>query len=202
MCEIVLKCGRIWPKNCNKICESWALLHSILRWREVLAELSILSNLRLCPYKTLDTPKLWVALRTLLCWTKRFLLGQSRNSTTLLALAKVPLLIGAEQDLVMVDLLTPGDTLCLHIERGDFPYSFVQYKSNSQPLTHWSKWVIEILTNQTFSTRLHTMGLYDAVVISQKLTLNHSTKNLYGLVDCWNHVTHTFVRDGESLPLP
>ena len=37
------------------------------------------------------------------------------------------------------------------------------------------------------------MGMYDIVVISQKLTLNHSNINLDGLVGRWNCITHTFV---------
>ncbi|GFZ14384.1 hypothetical protein Acr_24g0005740 [Actinidia rufa] len=94
--------------------------------------------------------------------------------STLLASAKDPLLVRAEPNLAQADSLPLGNILHLCIKRGYFPYNFVQYKSSSQPLTHWPKWVAEILANPTFSDRLRAISIccgFEVVDLVEVFTL-------------------------------
>lgn len=103
------------------------------------------------------------------------------------------LCIRPEASLEEGDLMLPSSVLRLRVERGDFPYSSVQYSSLSTAPAYWSEWVDAVVSDDDHRRVLKHSHILEAIKISQSLTLNKRNKNLDFLMSRWSTDTHTFV---------
>ncbi|XP_059670029.1 uncharacterized protein LOC132315695 [Cornus florida] len=87
----------------------------------------------------------------------------------------------------------------LLIERGDFPYSFVQYGSHTD--CDWMIWSLHILNNDRYSHILKRANILRSLRLCPFLTVQLDQPSLAVLLSRWSCETHTFVASwGEFAP--
>ncbi|KAH7858895.1 hypothetical protein Vadar_029158 [Vaccinium darrowii] len=91
------------------------------------------------------------------------------------------------------EMVPPSSVLRLRMERGDFPYSSVQYSALSAPPAGWHEWVEDVVGDAAHKKILERAHILEPLKISQILTLNRRNENIDFLVSRWSVDTHTFV---------
>lgn len=106
-----------------------------------------------------------------------------------------------EVDASEADMVDPSSLVRLRIERGDFPFSQVQYKASIQPPRDWGDWVATILDNSEHRKTLDEVGLLKAVQLSRYLVASRPQRDLDFAVSRWSTTSHTFIFPfGEAAP--
>jgi hypothetical protein len=103
------------------------------------------------------------------------------------------LLFSGEVAASEADMIDPSSILRLRIERGDFPFSAIQYKAIVQPPKDWADWVDAVLANDEYRKTLDQVGLLKAVRASRDLSMTRSQRDLDFAISRWSTTSHTFV---------
>ncbi|KAH7866950.1 hypothetical protein Vadar_027091 [Vaccinium darrowii] len=112
-----------------------------------------------------------------------------------------PLLLDPECEERDVEFIPLDSIFWFCIERGDFPYSFITYKSVEQPRSDWAIWVKEILADPVYEDILKEANLIEAISHTTTLEIKRSNPNLNAFVARWSRQTHTsFLQFGECGP--
>lgn len=99
-------------------------------------------------------------------------------------------------DLGQAELINPSSVLHFSVERDDFPHSECRFRAQCSPLTDWSEWVDEVVSDPGHKLLLLGSSTIDAVMLSRNLNiLRHgvSLKNLEHVLSCWSIDIHSFV---------
>jgi hypothetical protein len=112
-----------------------------------------------------------------------------------------PLLLSDEISASGADMVDPSSLVRLRIERGDYPFSQVQYKANIQPPRDWGDWVSTILDKFEHRVTLDRVGLLKTVQLSQHFVASRPQRDLDFAVSRWSPTSHTFIFPfGEAAP--
>ncbi|KAH7853922.1 hypothetical protein Vadar_008146 [Vaccinium darrowii] len=102
---------------------------------------------------------------------------------------------------VIGDELDPTDVYRFGIERGDYPFSNVAWKSHVQSPRAYELWVEEILDDPTFAGILESAQVSLAICTSMRANITRDRNWLEVMLSRWCPTTHTFVATwGESTP--
>ncbi|XP_059624660.1 uncharacterized protein LOC132267522 [Cornus florida] len=140
-------------------------------------------------------------------WDKVTTYPDSYNSNQPINTNTKPLLLESEIEAseTTADDLPASSIRRLLIERGDFPYSFVQYTSTTHTSapggSDWGCWSQYIRGNEHYRDILTRANILQSVRLCSFLTVKFDQASLAVLLSRWSCQTHTFVASwGEFAP--
>ncbi|KAA8537169.1 hypothetical protein F0562_029606 [Nyssa sinensis] len=133
--------------------------------------------------------------------TRRPQLGASVLTLGKLDIVLCWAILSCEVDLSEGLKVSPDSILRLTVECRELPHSFVNYPSNSDPLTDWEEWTDDILVDPAYVSLLTSAEVLDSVRIFCELGCKNELGSLGTLIYQWSTSTHTFITSsGEFTP--
>ncbi|XP_059656851.1 uncharacterized protein LOC132303569 [Cornus florida] len=98
-------------------------------------------------------------------------------------------------------LISPSSIPRLLVERGDFPYSYIEFDGHTGSPPDWKLWTQHVLSREDYRLILERSNILNAIRLFSVLTIRRDNLSLRTLISRWSTDSHTFVASwGEFSP--